>query len=157
MIQQTLFDAGLTVYSVFIGNPVELRSMGDRSRAAQLALLTVLQKSRSGKASTDDIVRDSSKAYGDGGKWLGPAVRELVNNGVIRQCGADRSKRTARHGGLLTVWEIADRALARQKAARLRRSLSFYKKTGSMAATVEPAKDSSTNPKSKESNNGQAH
>jgi hypothetical protein len=139
MIQQTLFDAGLTVYAVFVGNPVELRSLGDRSRAAQLALLTVLLKSRSGKASTDDIVRDSSQPYGDGGKWLGPAVRKLADDGLIRHIGAERSKRAARHSGLLTVWEIADRALAKRKAARLRLSLSFHKKTGSMAATTEPA------------------
>lgn len=139
MIQQTLFDAGLTVCAVFVGHPVELRGVGDRSRAAQLALLTVLLKSRSGKASADDIVRDSSKAYGDGGKWLGPAIRELADDGFIRRCGADRSKRQARHSGLLTVWEIADRASVKRKVRRLRLTLLFHKKTGSVAATTEPA------------------
>jgi hypothetical protein len=141
MIQQTLFESGLTVFSVFIGNPIELRSLGDRRRAAQLALLNVLLRSRTGTACTDDIVRDSSKAYDDGGKWLGPAIRELQDDGLIRQCGANRSKRESRNGGLLNRWEIADESAARTKVRRLRAGLSFHKKTGSIAATIEPANE----------------
>lgn len=139
MNQQLLFDAGLTIYAVFVGNPIQLSTASDKSRAAQLALLTVLLKSRSGIASTDDIVRDSSKPYDDGGKWLGPAIRELVDDGLIRACGANRSKRESRHGGLLNLWEIDNEVAAKQKVRRLRAALSFQKKTGSMAATTEPA------------------
>ncbi|MBB3209067.1 hypothetical protein FHS27_004903 [Rhodopirellula rubra] len=39
MNQQPLFDAGLPVFSAFVGRPIELSSKGDKSRAAQLALL----------------------------------------------------------------------------------------------------------------------
>lgn len=139
MNQQLLFDAGLTVYAVFVGNPIELSRAGDKRRAAQLALLSVLLQSRSGQASTDDIVRDSSRPYDDGGKWLGPAIRELVDDGLIRPCGADQSKRQSRNGGLRHVWELVDEALAKRKVRRLRAALSFHKKTDSTAATIEPA------------------
>ncbi|QDT10198.1 hypothetical protein [Planctomycetes bacterium K23_9] len=140
MSQQMLFDAGLTVFSVFIGNPIELTSLGDRSRAAQLALLTVLLKRRSGKATANDIVRDSSAVYPDGGKWLGPAIRQLADDGLIRLCGACRSKRTSRNSGLLSEWELIDRKAAKQRVKRLKNALSFAQtKNGSEGADSEPS------------------
>ncbi|WP_390174076.1 hypothetical protein [Rhodopirellula sallentina] len=155
MNQQALFDAGVPVFAAFVGRPIELSTAGDKSRAAQLALLTVLLKSRSGRASTDDIVRDASKPYTDGGKWLGPAIRELVEAGLIRQCGANRSKRESRNGGLLNVWELTDVAAAKQKVKRLRAALSFTEKADPVAATTEPAESLKTTSKG-ETNNGQA-
>ena len=144
MNQQNLFDTGSTVCSVFVGKPVELKSKGDRSRAAQLALLSVLLKRRSGKATANDIVRDASRPYPDGGKWVGPAIKQLAADGLILWCGADRSKRTSRNGGLLGEWLLVDRDAAKLRAKRLRSALSFQQKTGSAAATTEPAKTSST-------------
>lgn len=85
MIQQELFDAGVSVCSLFVGSPFEMRNIADRNRAAQLALLL---KSRSGQATTDDIVRDRNKRYDGDGKWLGPKISELSRDGLIRQCGA---------------------------------------------------------------------
>ncbi|MEX1027559.1 MAG: hypothetical protein WD049_06065 [Candidatus Paceibacterota bacterium] len=147
MNQQSLFDTGATVLSVFVGDPVELRSKDDKSRAAQLALLSVLLKRRSGKATANDIVRDSSRPYPDGGKWLGPAIKQLAADGLILWCGADRSKRTSRNGGLLGEWLLADRDAAKLRVKRLRAALSFQQKTGSVAATTEPASTSSTHRK----------
>lgn len=155
MIQQHLFDVGLSVCSLFVGNPIELNSLGDRSRAAQLALLTVLLTSRSGKPTTDDIVRDSSKAYPDGGKWLGRAIAQLAEDGLIRCCGTRRSRRPARNAGLLHEWELADRKAANDKVRRIKLGLIFHKTTGSADATTEPAK-SKTNTTGKGKTNGQA-
>ncbi|MDV6031347.1 MAG: hypothetical protein F9B45_14850 [Phycisphaera sp. RhM] len=156
MMQQTLFDIGLTVCDLFVGRPIETRSAGDRCRAAQLALLTVLLKSRSGTASTDDIVRDSSKAFPGGGKWLGPAVSQLAKDGLIQSCGATRSRRTPRRKGLLSEWEIADREAAKLKVKRLKRGLTFHEKTGSAGASTEPA-NSQTHTDSKEKTDGQVN
>ncbi|MCD0459212.1 hypothetical protein [Roseiconus lacunae] len=153
MMQQTLFDGGLAVCSMFIGQTVELSAPSDRLRAAQLALLRVLLKRRSGKASADDIVRDSSKAYPDGGRWLGGAIRQLAEDGLIRCCGAKRSKRTSRHSGLLCEWELVDRRKARQKVKRLELGLRFVKESDSTAATAEPG-DSQTHQGSKERTDG---
>lgn len=155
MMQQTLFDIGLTVCDLFVGHPIETRSAGDRCRAAQLALLTVLLKSRSGKASTDDIVRDASKAYPDGGKWLGRAIAQLAEDGLIRVCGTRRSRRPARNAGLLHEWELADREAAKLKVKRLKRGLTFHKKTDSAGATTESA-NSQTHTTGKDETHGQA-
>lgn len=144
MIQQALFDTGLTVYSVFIGSPVELRNMNDRRRAAQLALLSALLESRDGRASTDDIVRDSNATYDDGGKWLGGAVRELSDDGLIQRCDADRSKRPARHGGLLSIWEIIDRVAVAKRIGQLRASLSFTSEATPSTAIDGAAKSDTT-------------
>lgn len=143
MNQPTLFDTGSTVLSLFVGAPVEIRSSGDKGRAVQLAMLSVLLKKRKGTASANDIVRDSSRPYPDGGKWLGPAIRQLSDDGLIRLSGASRSKRASRNGGLLCEWELADRCAARIRAKRLRMALSL-KVTGPVAATTEPAEGSRT-------------
>lgn len=152
MIQQELFDAGVSVCSLFVGTPFEMRSIADRNRAAQLALLTVLLKSRSGQATTDDIVRDRNRRHDGDGKWLGPKISELSRDGLIRQCGAKRSDRKTRKGGSVWTWEIVDRQAVILKVKRLRRSLSFHQKTDSTAATAESASKTSTTKQGETSN-----
>ncbi|TWT70959.1 hypothetical protein [Crateriforma conspicua] len=139
MIQQELFERGCQVLSLFVGNPVNLRTEGDRCRAAQLALLTVLLQSRSGTGSVDDITREPWRPYPDGGKWLGPAICQLSKDKLIRSVGAKGSDRAPRRGGLLRQWEIADRDKAILRAERLRSALSFAIEAGPVAATTEPA------------------
>lgn len=156
MTQELLFDIGLSICDLFVGHPVETRNPSDRCRAAQLALLNVLLKGRSGRASADDIVRDRGKAYGDGGKWLGRAIAQLAEDGLIRSCGTRNSRRTARNAGLLHEWEIADRKAAELKVERLKLTLIFHKKTDSAGATTESANPETHSP-GKDEIHGQAN
>lgn len=139
MIQQTLFDGGLTVFSAFIGNPIELRSLNDRRRAAQLALLSLLLEKPDGIGSTDDIVRDRGQQYPDNAKWLGKAINELSKDGLIEHHDAARSKRKSRNGGLLNVWRIGDRSAAIRKVALIKATLVFTNEATSPAGTDEAA------------------
>lgn len=155
MTQGLLFDIGLSVCDLFVGRPVETQNAADRCRAAQLALLSVLLKSRSGRASVDDIVKDRGKPYDDGGKWLGRAIAQLAEDGLIRSCGARNSRRHARNAGLLHEWQLADREAAELKVERLKRGLTFHEKTDSAGATTESA-NSDSHTKGTDETNGQA-
>lgn len=144
MIQQFLFETGLPVFGVFIGQPIHLHSPGDRCRAAQCALLALLLSRRSGTATTDDIVRDLNAEMPDGGKWLGVAVRELADDGLIRWHKATRSKRRARHSGLLSVWQLCNRAAARRRLSALKAALQFVNEATPSAGTGGVAKSDTT-------------
>jgi len=151
-VQQFLFEGIGEAFDFFVGLTIQVTDDGDRIRAAQLAFLETLLASSDGIASADQIVRDPDVAYDDGGKKIGPAIRELQDDGLIRFVRAKRSTRRSRNGGLTGVWQLTDRNAAKAKARRLRLGLSFLLNDGSAGATAEP---SVTNPKlNEESSNG---
>ncbi|MDB5346474.1 MAG: hypothetical protein JWP89_4851 [Schlesneria sp.] len=64
------------------------------------------------RMNADDASSDLRQKHQDGGKWVGPLVRSLAADGLIRAVGADRSRRAARNGGLLTAWAVNAAVLA---------------------------------------------
>jgi hypothetical protein len=128
----------------------EFEPSDDKGRMTQLALIEACLRSNDGTATSDDITKDLSLAFDDGGKWRGKAILELRLDGLIHRVSTVNSKRRSRNGGVVGVWRVSDPEAAKQKAKRLRAALS-HKKTDSTAATIEPANDSQNEP-SKESN-----
>jgi hypothetical protein len=107
---ESLRDAGLLLAS---------RSKQDRIDRLELRFLDRLAEAGSG---TLDLAEDDlhSKCP-DGGKWRGSIPMRLARDGLIIATGVQKSKRRARHAGLLTIWSIRDAAAvnARRHALRM--------------------------------------
>ena len=99
---------------------IVLASNGNRDRINRLELrfLDALSKAGSG---TLDLAEDNlRKKYADGGKWRGGILMRLARGGLIISIGAQKSKRRARHAGLLNTWSIRDAAAVNARRQVLR-------------------------------------
>jgi hypothetical protein len=77
-------------------------------RARRALLIRLLE---AGTATADDVaVRIGPTGAGIDPRWLGTVPGPLALAGIIRRAGYTRSVRPIRHAGVLTVWELADRA-----------------------------------------------
>lgn len=137
MARQGFLFAGVgSDFCVFVDMAIRIVSESDKARAAQLAILESLLGSATGRVMVDDIVRDLSQPFPDGGRWLGPAVKQLAQDGLIQAVDVTNSRRKSRNGGLSHVWCLADVKAATAKAKRLRAALEFIQ-DDSAAATAE--------------------
>ncbi len=154
--QTFMFDGVGSELCVFVDIDVRITDHTDKGRASQLAILESLLQSSSGRVMFDDIVRDLSLPFADVGCWLGPAIRQLAGDRLIRAVGTASSRRLSRKSGFALVWALLNRQAAQQKVERLRSALSFIEtKNDSTVAPVEPHK-TETNTKSGDTTNGQA-
>jgi hypothetical protein len=89
--------------------------------------LAALAAATDGIATIDDATEKEAlaSAYSDSGKWVGPVIRELADQGIIqpvrdttgRRC-VKTSTRRSRKSGHVTFWLLTDRnAEARRRAA----------------------------------------
>ncbi|MCX7422705.1 MAG: hypothetical protein NT013_24640 [Planctomycetia bacterium] len=79
----------------------------------QLKLLRLFLADPSRTATTDDIVENLAKKFGDGGKWRGEVPKGLARKNAIRCVGFPPSCRPSRHGTPVREWAIADIHAAR--------------------------------------------
>ena len=94
VIQQRLFDD-------------DSPSKWERVRRDQTSFLKLAVERFPNAVSVDELPGSEAK-FPDGGKWRGPGIRELSEQGLIRATGAKRSDRPSRKMGLTSVWTIAD-------------------------------------------------
>lgn len=155
MSQGFLFDPGLPTVSIFIGFDVVLLRSRDKAKAAQLALLELMSKKPDGTYTTDDILRSLDEPFEDGGKWLGPAIRELCEDGLIQSVDVVQSERKSRHSGYVTAWKVADLPNALRRIRLLKQFLELrpVTKNDSKAGTNESS-DSPTDIRKDEQGNG---
>jgi hypothetical protein len=139
--------------NAFVGFTVRATSTGDKIRAAQLAMLETLLR-HGGTASVDSIVRDLAAPFSDGGRWLGPAVKELAADGLLLPAGATNSRRQSRNAGLTMLWQLGDRRAAQVRVTRLRAALNLEETDDPAAATAEPPKHSKRYPLKGNASNG---
>ncbi|TWT54718.1 hypothetical protein Pla22_23690 [Rubripirellula amarantea] len=123
--QGFLFDGIGSEFDFFVGVAVLVHSDDDRIRVAKLAFLECLLSD--GTVSMDSIVRDSHATYESASlsKKIGPAIRNLQHDGLIRFVTTKHSSRKSRKGGWTGVWELLDRKAAEARASRLRLALSI--------------------------------
>ena len=100
----------------------------DRVTLGRLAFIAALLRSPSGIATLDDATAPDELAgkYPDGGKWRGSVALSLAKDGLIAATGATRSRRRSRHRGLLSVWQLTDRAKAENFVRRMTAALAVY-------------------------------
>ena len=97
-----------------------LASHGKRDRIDRLELRFLDALAAAGSGTLDLAEDDLRHKCLDGGKWRGSIPMRLARDGLIIAIGAQKSKRRARHAGLLTIWTIRDAAAvnARRRALR---------------------------------------
>ena len=77
-------------------------------RARRALLLRLLE---AGTATADDVAEISGPApKGIDGRFLGTVPGPLARAKIIRRTGFVASSRPSRHGSILSVWQLADRA-----------------------------------------------
>lgn len=154
--QEYLFDPGQPVWCSFVGFDVTIEDPDDRRRALQLAMLETLINGdiQQMVVTVDDVVRSVDEPWPDGGRWAGPAIRELADDGLIVASGAVNSKRKSRHSGLTHSWTLGNSQAAEIRARLLRSALRLAPpdKSDSAAATAESQDSNSTTTKDKQSN-----
>ena len=139
MRQGFLFDDVGFDPCIFIGIDVQITEDADRRRALQLALLEALLRSPTGLATTDDTLRDLSVPIPGGGKWMGPAVIELGQDGLIQSVGAVNSRRKTRNGSLIHIWKGLNLAAVTRQVKRLRSYFDLDSTIGSAGEPTEPS------------------
>ncbi|MFN3192290.1 MAG: hypothetical protein ACE361_17400 [Aureliella sp.] len=141
-MQLNLFDAGRPICSTFAGFDVVILRRDDKRRAFQLAMLDRMLLT--GRPTTVcDVLRDLNAIWDDGGKWVGPAMRQLADDGLTCCRGVTYSRRPSRHGCPVHTWTLNDPKAAKQRAEQLRSSLQLSptkrKDDSSAANTDEPS------------------
>lgn len=124
-------------------------SKPNRVMLGKVDLLDALLRSPDHTGTIDDATDDDAiaSAFADGGCWRGTVTRSLARAGYIEKTGRCRpSVRKSAHCRDLPIWRLVDPVVAQRYAGRLRAVLANHKKTGSMAATIEPAIVSFTTP-----------
>ncbi|MFN3192215.1 MAG: hypothetical protein ACE361_17010 [Aureliella sp.] len=157
-MQGYLFDVGKPTWDAFVDFDVVIREPDDRRRAVQLAMLDrMLQTGR--HTAVCDVLRDLDATWSDGGYWVGPAVRQLCDDGIIDAAGLTYSRRLSRNGCPVHNWTLTDPEAAKQRAEQLRSTLQLSepkrKDDSSAASTDEPSCSKTANPKGV-SRNGEA-
>jgi hypothetical protein len=116
----------------------------DRVTLGRVAFLNALLRLPDHIGTIDDATDATliASAFEDGGKWRGTVPRSLASDGFIESVDAVKSRRTSRHCGYVTRWRLVDPIAAKTYVGRLLAALDVslgQQKTGSMAATTEPA------------------
>lgn len=148
-MQKDLFDVGRPICSTFTSFDVLIAKQDDKRRAFQLAMLErMLQTGR--PITVCDVLRDLSAIWDDGGKWVGPAIRQLSADGLVSCRGVTYSRRPSRHGCPVHSWALANPQAAKRRAEQLRRSLQLSppkrKDDPSTVNPDEPSRIKTANP-----------
>ena len=106
---------------------------GFRVLKLQREFLQALLRSPTGTACIDDATtaEDNARSFRDGGKWRGPAIRELAIRELIEPvCDAASrrvvllSRRPSRHSGTIGLWRGGDAAAIDRFIKQLNKRLS---------------------------------
>ena len=95
-------------------------SFAKQDRISRLELRFLDALAEAGTGTLDLAEDDLQQTCHDGGKWRGSIPMRLARDGLIIAIGAQKSKRRARHAGLLTTWTIRDAAAVNARRQVLR-------------------------------------
>lgn len=89
----------------------------------QAGLLAAMLRSPEHTATSDDATSTPHLAYVDRGPWRGPAIRELLDDGLIECIDHVRSTRPSRHRATVRVWRLVDVEAGQMRLDAIRRRL----------------------------------
>ncbi len=101
----------------------------------QLHLLKAIIYSPTRTGSIDDATPSENvkNAYGDGGKWVGPSVASLADEGLIEKVRDPKGRmisvlscRPSRHRSPVTLWQASDVQAIRKKIGQLQRKIDAF-------------------------------
>jgi len=89
---------------------------------AQVAMLEAMQK-RADRTGTSDDMTPKGQQYKGNAPWLGAAVRQLAERGLIVRVGTVRSQRPSRKANEIKQWKLSSDVAATLKVRDLKRLL----------------------------------